>query len=207
VLLALFIPTRPPPNFAALMAQMDAIVANETQRGPEEMRHQLSAVSLRAIDSIHDRLESPAARLLRVVEIRSSYIVLPVFAFANAGVTFVPGLLDGRGDLVLAICAGLVVGKPAGLLAASWVAVRLGLATKPDAYRWDQVLAAGCLAGIGFTMSLFIADQSFPAAADFDAAKIAIFIASAVSAVLGVALLWRAGAPALPETSRPSPPG
>jgi NhaA family Na+:H+ antiporter len=83
-----------------------------------------------------------------------------------------------------------VLGKPIGLLGASYVAVKLGLATKPAAYRWDQVLGAGCLAGIGFTMSLFIAGQSFPVLADFDAAKIAIFIASAIAAVLGVALLW-----------------
>jgi NhaA family Na+:H+ antiporter len=190
VLLALFIPTRPPPNFQALMAQTDAIVANETQRGPEEMRHMLSPASLKAIDSIHDRMESPAARLLRHVEIRSSYIVLPIFAFANAGVTIVPGLLDGRGGLVLAIVAGLVVGKPLGLFAASYAAVKAGLASKPDAYRWDQVLGAGCLAGIGFTMSLFIAGQSYPVPADFDAAKIAIFIASIVAAILGVGLLW-----------------
>jgi NhaA family Na+:H+ antiporter len=190
VLLALFIPTRPPPNFQALMAQTDAIVANETQRGPEEMRHLLSAGSLKAIDAIHDRMESPAARLLRHVEIRSSYIVLPIFAFANAGVTIVPGLLDGRGGLVLAIVAGLVVGKPLGLFGASYIAVKAGLATKPDAYRWDQVFAAGCLAGIGFTMSLFIAGQSFPLQSDFDAAKIGIFIASIIAAMLGVGLLW-----------------
>lgn len=189
VLLALFIPTRPPPHFRALMTQLDAIIVNETQRGPEEMRHLLSPESLRAVDAIHDRLESPADRLLRHVEVRSSFLVLPIFAFANAGVTIVPGLLEGRGGLVLAIVAGLLVGKPLGLFAFSYAAVKAGLAVKPDAYRWDQVLGAGCLAGIGFTMSLFIAGQSFAMPADYDAAKIAIFIASIVSAVLGVALL------------------
>ena len=190
VLLALFIPTRPPANFDALMAQMDAIIENETRRGPEEMRHTISTGSLRAIEEIYERLESPAARVLRVVEIRSSYVVLPIFAFANAGVTLVPGLLDGRGELVIAICAGLVLGKPIGLLAASYAAVRSGVATKPEAYGWLHVLGAGCLAGIGFTMSLFIAGQSFPVAADFDAAKVAIFIASAMAAALGVGVLW-----------------
>jgi len=193
VLLALFIPTRPPPNYKALMAQVDAIVSNETQRGPEEMRHSISTASMRALDSIHGRLESPAARLLRVVELRSSYVVLPIFAFANAGVTIVPGLLEGREQLVLAIGAGLVVGKPLGLFVASYAAVRTGLATKPHAYDWFQVLGAGCLAGIGFTMSLFIAGESFPAPADFAAAKIGIFIASILSATLGVAALWLAG--------------
>ncbi len=190
VLLALFIPTRQPPNYQALMTQADAIVSNETQRGPEEMRHSLSHGAMRALEAIYLRLESPAARLLRIVEVRSSYIVLPVFAFANAGVTFVPGLLEGRGGLVIAIVAGLVVGKPLGLLGASYAAVKLGLATKPHEYSWFQVFGAGCLAGIGFTMSLFIAGQSFAAAADYDAAKIAIFIASTIAAVGGVATLW-----------------
>jgi len=190
VLLALFIPTRPPPDYQSLMSQSDAIIANETRRGPEEMRHTLSSSALRALDAIYDRLESPSARVLRHVELRSSYLVLPIFAFANAGVTIAPGLLDGRGSLVLAVSAGLVLGKPVGLLAASYAAVKLGVAKKPDAYSWSQVLGAGCLAGIGFTMSLFIADQSFTSDADFNAAKVAIFGASIAAAVLGAAVLW-----------------
>ena len=172
------------------MAQADAILAHETRRGPEEMRHILSSRAMRAMDAIYDRLEAPAARLLRHVEVRSSYLVLPIFAFANAGVTISPALFEGRGELMLAIAAGLVLGKPLGLLGASYVAVRIGLAVKPEAYSWEQVLGAGCLAGIGFTMSLFIAGQSFPIAADYDAAKVAIFIASVLAAALGVAVLW-----------------
>ncbi|HKX93052.1 MAG TPA: Na+/H+ antiporter NhaA [Sphingomicrobium sp.] len=193
VLLALFIPTRPPPDYQALMVQADAIVASEVQRSDFEMRHTLSNRSLQAIEAIHDRLESPAARLLRHVEIRSSYVVLPIFAFANAGVAFVPGLLDGKGGLVTAISAGLLIGKPLGLAGASYAAVRMGIARKPEAYSWTQVVGAGCLAGIGFTMSLFIAGEAFPVAADFNAAKIAIFATSAIAAILGVAILWWAG--------------
>jgi NhaA family Na+:H+ antiporter len=199
VLLAVFIPTRQPPNYQALMAQADAIVTNETQRGPLEMRHVISSGSMRALESIYERLESPAARLLRIVEIRSSYIVLPIFAFANAGVTFAPGLLDGRSGLVIAIVAGLVVGKPLGLLGASYAAVKMGIATKPAEYGWFQVFGAGCLAGIGFTMSLFIAGQSFVSAADYDAAKVAIFLASTIAATAGVATLWAASRNAEPE--------
>src|SRR5690606_34500515 len=88
--------------------------------------------------------------------------------------------------------AGLVIGKPVGLLSASALAVWLGLAIKPSAYSWRQLAGAGALAGIGFTMSLFIAGQSFPIATDFAAAKIAIFVASILSAIIGVALLWTA---------------
>jgi NhaA family Na+:H+ antiporter len=146
-----------------------------------------------ALDAIHDRLESPAARLLRHAGARSSYIVLPLFAFANAGVTLSNEAVRGHSLLLLAIGAGLVVGKPLGLVSASALAVRLGIAVKPLEYSWRQLIGAGALAGIGFTMSLFIAGQAFAAPLDFAAAKIAVFAASVTSAVIGVAILWNAG--------------
>jgi NhaA family Na+:H+ antiporter len=118
--------------------------------------------------------------------------VLPLFALANAGIALTTDVWNGHTALTLAILAGLVVGKPLGLLSASALAVRLGLAVKPDAYSWRQLAGAGALAGIGFTMSLFIAGQAFPAEADFAAAKIAVFAASVVSALIGTALLWSA---------------
>jgi Na+:H+ antiporter, NhaA family len=189
VLLALFIPTRPPPDLIALMTQANTILMAEAQRGGEVLRHGPSLPSLRALDAIHDRLESPADRLLRYAGARSSYLVLPLFALANAGVAVTMEVWSGHQMLVLAIIAGLVIGKPLGLLLASALAVWLGLAVKPDAYSWRQLGGAGALAGIGFTMSLFIAGQTFPLAADFAAAKIAVFAASILSALIGVAVL------------------
>jgi NhaA family Na+:H+ antiporter len=193
VILALFIPTRPPPNLKALMTQASTIVAAEARHGDEVLRHGPSLPALRALDAIHDRLESPADRLLRHAGARSSYVILPLFALANAGVAITTEVLSGHEPLMLAIMAGLVVGKPLGLVSASALAVRLGLAVKPDEYSWRQLAGAGALAGIGFTMSLFIAGQAFPAEADFAAAKIAVFIASVLSSIIGVALLWGAG--------------
>ena len=193
VILALFIPTRPPPNLNALMTQANTIVAAQARRGDEVLRHGPSLPALRALDAIHDRLESPAHRLLRHAGARSSYLVLPLFALANAGVAITPEVLSGHESLMLAILAGLVIGKPLGLLSASALAVRLGVAVKPEEYSWRQLGGAGALAGIGFTMSLFIAGQAFPAQAEFAAAKIAVFAASVLSAVIGVALLWSAG--------------
>ena len=90
-----------------------------------------------------------------------------------------------------AIVLGLVAGKPLGLVGASALAVRLGLAMKPHAYSWLHLAGAGALAGIGFTMSLFIAGEAFPGAGDFAAAKIAVFIASLIAGALGVALLTK----------------
>jgi NhaA family Na+:H+ antiporter len=78
------------------------------------------------------------------------------------------------------------------LIGASALAVWLRVAVKPDAYSWRQLAGAGALAGIGFTMSLFIAGQAFPVGSDFAAAKIAVFVASVLSALIGVALLWTA---------------
>jgi NhaA family Na+:H+ antiporter len=94
---------------------------------------------------------------------------------------------------MLAIMAGLAIGKPVGMLGATALAVRFGIATKPDAYSWGQLAGAGALAGIGFTMSLFIAGQAFPDAGDFAAAKIAVFAASILAALAGVAIFWIAG--------------
>ncbi|MGB0132554.1 Na+/H+ antiporter NhaA [Dokdonella sp.] len=75
------------------------------------------------------------------------------------------------------------------------MAVGIGLAIKPANYSWAQLGGAGALAGIGFTMPLFIAGQALPGAAEFDAAKLAIFAASIASAVLGTTLLWRVHSP------------
>jgi NhaA family Na+:H+ antiporter len=193
VLLAAFIPTRKPPDYRSLSLQAEAILAAEASHGGEQFRQGPSAPALRELDAIHDRIESPADRLLRNVAPRSSYLVLPIFALANAGVVIAAESFGGRGMLMAAIICGLTVGKPAGFMLASWLAVKLGFAEKPAAYSWRQLGGAGVLAGIGFTMSLFIAGQAFPATSDFAAAKIAVFAASVLSAIIGVAVLW--GAP------------
>ena len=198
VILALFIPTRPPPNLSALTTQASAIIAAEAAGEGEVLRHGPSTPALRALDAIHDRLESPADRLLRNAGARSSYLVLPLFALANAGVALRLDTFVGRERLFAAIIAGLVIGKPLGIVAASALAVATGLAIKPKEYSWPQLAAAGALAGIGFTMSLFIAGEAFRSEADFEAAKIAVFIASILSAVAGVTLLTLASPKAPP---------
>jgi NhaA family Na+:H+ antiporter len=192
VVLALMIPTRPPPDLKALMTQASMIVAAEARQAGDVLRSGPSLPALRALDAIHDRLESPADRLLRHAGARSSYLVLPLFALANAGVVVSTDVLSGHQPLLLAVMAGLVIGKPLGLVSASALAVGLGIAVKPAEYSWRQLAGAGALAGIGFTMSLFIAGQAFPATSDFAAAKIAVFAASILSALIGTAVLWSA---------------
>ncbi len=201
VILALFIPTRPPPNLTALTTQASAIISAEAAHGGEVLRHGPSTPALRALDAIHDRLESPADRLLRHAGARSSYLVLPLFALANAGVALRTDTFSGRERLMAAIIAGLVVGKPLGILLASALAVATRLALKPKEYSWAQLAGAAALGGIGFTMSLFIAGEAFRSE-DFEAAKIAVFIASVLSAVIGVTMLVLA-ARSVPAMMRP----
>lgn len=191
VILAACIPARPPANYLALARQADAILTDEARHGGEQLRYGPSEPALRALDAIHDRLMSPTERVLRTVAPRSSFVVLPLFALANAGVSLSGSVFDGHERLMLAIAAGLVIGKPIGFFVLSALAVRLGLATKPQSYSWRQLAGAGCLAGIGFTMALFIAGQAYELDTEFSAAKVAVFAASTVSALVGVALLWK----------------
>ena len=193
VIVAAVTPTRPPANLSALMAQAETVINHELRRAGERvLRHGPSEPALRMLDSIHDRIESPAAKLLRSVEPWSSYLVLPIFALANAGLTWSATVLEGHERLILAVVLGLVLGKPIGMFLGAALAVRLGLAVKPEEYSWRQMIGAGALAGIGFTMSLYIAGKAFPDASDFAAAKVGIFIASFLAGGVGTVLLWSA---------------
>lgn len=132
----------------------------------------------------------PVERIQAFLHPISSFLVLPVFALANAGVS-----LDGVGEVItspvaLGVMAGLVVGKPVGVLLATWLAVRFRVGTLPEDTTWSMVLGLGAVAGIGFTVSLFVTGLSYPGVAHLtDAAKVGILLASAVAAVLGVLLL------------------
>jgi NhaA family Na+:H+ antiporter len=190
VILAVVIPTRPPANLNALLAQAATVIHAEDEHTGEAMRTGASEPTLLTLDAIHARIESPADKLLRSTEPWSSYVVLPIFALANAGVVWSPGVFEGQLQLICAITLGLVLGKPVGIVLASFLAVRSGVAVKPDAYSWRQLCGAGALGGIGFTMSLFIAGVAFPEATDYAAAKIAIFFDSLVAGTLGVLILW-----------------
>ncbi len=115
-----------------------------------------------------------------------SFAIMPIFALANAGVAF--DVRDVGHPAAVAVAAGLVVGKPVGVVAASWLAVRAGLARLPDGVRWPALAGAGMLAGIGFTMALFIAGLALPAELRAPA-KLGILLASAVAAAAGMAVL------------------
>jgi NhaA family Na+:H+ antiporter len=129
---------------------------------------------------------SPLERLETALHPWVAFGIMPIFALANAGVTIEIGAITH--PVSIAVVAGLVIGKPLGILVFSWLAVRVGMARLPAGVTWRVMFGAGCLAGIGFTMSLFIA--SLALAGDLlDAGKLGTLAGSLMSAILGIVVL------------------
>lgn len=135
---------------------------------------------------------SPLERLEAALHPWVAYGIMPLFALANAGVAV--NFASFGQPVGIAAGSGLFLGKPLGILLLSWLTVKLGLARLPQGVNWKAMLGAGSLAGIGFTMSLFVAKLAFnsPAQAPLlDAAKVGVLTGSALSAVVGFLLLRR----------------
>jgi len=154
--------------------------------GPVPARREAAMdLSLAATESV-----SPLERLEHGLHPWVGFVIMPVFALANAAV---PISADGLAHPVsLAVVVGLVLGKPLGIVLTSWLVVRLGWARLPAGTSWAAMLGAGSLAGIGFTMALFIASLSLEGDA-LTAAKSGILLGSAVSLILGMSLMLAAG--------------
>ena len=139
--------------------------------------------------------KSVADRLIHNLHPFTALMIVPVFALANTGVPISSSALadTATSPVGQAIFVGLVIGKPLGICAAAWLAVRLKIATLPTGATWAHVVGVGLLGGIGFTVSLFITELAFTSEAVVDAAKIAVLVASVAASALGGAILWRAG--------------
>lgn len=136
--------------------------------------------------------QAPLARTVHAIHPWSAFVILPLFALANAGITFGTGILDAEGGTVaaLGVAAGLLVGKAVGLPLGAWVAIRTGVGRMPSGARWPQLTGVGLVAGIGFTVSLFITDLAFDEVALQDAARIGVLVGSILAAIAGTAVLW-----------------
>ncbi len=147
------------------------------------------AQQLCALDIQKAALKStaPLQRLELALHPFSAFIILPLFALANAGIEW--GGFDVGSPVVLGVILGLVVGKPIGITFMSWVVVRSGLASLPKGVTWGHILGAGIIAGIGFTMSLFVANLAFGAGEVAGEAKAAILVASVIAGTLGYVYL------------------
>jgi Na+:H+ antiporter, NhaA family len=148
------------------------------------------AIPLRRTLAAPDAENSPLHRLEHALAKPVAFVIVPLFGFANAGVSLNGvGVGDLLAPLPLGIALGLFVGKQLGIFASIWLAVKLRLATRPKDASWMQVYGVSLLCGIGFTMSLFIGGLAFTDASNGDAVKIGVLMGSVASALCGYLLL------------------
>ncbi|MCK6602014.1 MAG: Na+/H+ antiporter NhaA [Bacteroidetes bacterium] len=157
-------------------------------RGEEMKETQASALS--ALKTVIQESESPAQRLEHQLHPWVTWLIMPVFALANAGITFSSGLSGIVFHPVsIGVLTGLFAGKQAGILLFSWIFVRMNLAGLPDGVSWRQIWGVSAVAGIGFTMSLFIAGLAFPEGDVLNAAKAGIVAGSLLAGAAGWLIL------------------
>jgi NhaA family Na+:H+ antiporter len=134
---------------------------------------------------------SPLSRLESLLHPWTSYVIVPIFALTNAGVSLSAGSIGDAftGRIALGVILGLVLGKTAGISLAARLAIGAGLARLPQGVRWRQVVGVAAVAGIGFTVSLFMTNLAFTRTPVRDQAKVGILVASLIAGALGAALL------------------
>jgi Na+:H+ antiporter, NhaA family len=190
VALAFTIPTHTRTNAAefsrearSLLHDFDRTEAGDsvvlTSKGQQE--------ALFSLERASERGTAPVLRLEQTLHNFSAFVVMPLFAFANAGVKI--DLSTQHLEIGLGVLAGLMLGKPLGIMFAALVSVKMGIARLPRAVSWRSLMGYACLAGIGFTMSLFIAMLAFADSALVDAAKRGIIVGSVIAGVAGAVLL------------------
>lgn len=146
--------------------------------------------ALHVIGESYHHVQSPLVKLEHSLHSFSAFVIMPLFAFSNAG--FVINLSNIEFPSILSgIFVGLVIGKPVGIVLFSYLAIKFKFATLPEGINMSSILGAGFLAGIGFTMSIFIAHLAFLNEAMIDNAKLAILLSSFVAGVIGVMILLK----------------
>jgi NhaA family Na+:H+ antiporter len=143
------------------------------------------------IEELTRMTEAPLERLERLIHPWVNYLVLPIFALTNAGVTLSGPMVReaSTSPVMWGVLAGLLIGKPVGIVACSWVAVRSGLATISKDMTWTLVIGVGLLGGIGFTVSIFMTGLAFDAQNLVANAKVGILAASLVAGIAGYGFL------------------
>lgn len=214
LLMAFTMPARTRIDGTALVAKLQVVQTDLRQVGPPQGQGLNTPEQQEVLDrlaAVREAATAPLQNLEHAIAGVVRFLILPVFALANAGVSLAgvgPAALSE--GVALGVVLGLVLGKPAGIVGFSWLAIRLGLADLPYGVNWRQMLGVGLLGGIGFTMALFIGGLAFSDPTHLEAAKLGILVASLVAGVTGLLVLRResprklhpAAAAADPATAR-----
>lgn len=189
VLLAFFIPIR------SKISDVDFV--SETKNALEEFYKNQNDIpllsakqqnALEHIGSCFDKVQSPLSKLEHNLHTLSAYFIMPLFAFSNAGFVINFDNLVHT-NIIIGVMVGLIIGKPLGIMLFTFIAIKLKLAQLPDGITMKHIFGVSLLAGIGFTMSIFIAHLAFSDEAMIDTAKLAILISSLVASILGILVI------------------
>jgi NhaA family Na+:H+ antiporter len=195
VALAFTVPARTPVHFRHFVQRI-RVVLEQAAHGPGYEGSLLASeeqqAALHGVEEACEKVQPPLHRMEHALHNWVTFLIMPLFALANAGVPL-------EGDLprlflepiTLGVIAGLLIGKPLGITLASWIAVRTGLAALPSGVTWMRLHGAAWLGGIGFTMSLFVAGLAFTDEAMLTMSKLGILAASLCAAIVGSVLLRR----------------
>jgi NhaA family Na+:H+ antiporter len=194
VLVAFTIPARNRIDQPTFLRRARALLdrfEESSQREPYSiLQDQEQQTAIIGLEEECEAVQAPLQKMEHALHNWVSFGIMPVFALANAGVAFTLDALSGDTlTVALGIVMGLVIGKPVGLFGTIWLSSRLGLVSLPRGIGWGHILALGCLGGVGFTMSLFIATLAFEGSVLLETAKLGILAASLIAGILGFVLL------------------
>jgi NhaA family Na+:H+ antiporter len=209
VLLALAIPARTLHNEEEFLAAAEASLEDfraADEPGSTVLTNLGRQAALQSLEHAADAAQAPLQRMEHSLHGLVAFVIMPIFALANAGVPLGGGLATAvRSPIAWGIVLGLALGKPIGITLASYAAVRAGAADLPTGVAWRHVHGASWLAGIGFTMSLFVAGLAFDKAVVLDTAKLGIFGASVCAGLVGYILLRRSSRVMVPNAASKVP--
>lgn len=190
VILGLLIPYIPRYSIKDFEASLNSLLIKFRLAKEEEQQEEADAV-LGEIEELSKGTESPLERFERLAHPWASYFVIPVFALANAGVLLTWDSVTGAlgSTITVGILGGLFIGKLIGIVGFSLIAIKLKIATLPVGCNWKHITGAGLLAGIGFTVALFITDLAFTEEVLISQAKIGILFASLLAGTMGYLVL------------------
>ncbi|BEG56333.1 Sodium:Proton antiporter NhaA [Helicobacter sp. NHP21005] len=172
-------------SFSTALAHFKGCFKNPTTKPLEQNQRD----ALYSLQNATMSLQSPLERLEHILHPYGAYFIMPLFAFANAGVQIGKDLNFHVDEILWGVILGLVIGKPIGILGITFLSEKLHIAKRPEGVSWGQILGAGMLAGIGFTMSMFISNIAFNNVDAMEVSKIAILLGSIVSGIVGTLYL------------------